>query len=144
MSSLGQRTAMPSAIVRAPAGTATGLPSRSDPTIDAQRSACTPMTRTPGRRWASAAAVPPIRPPPPMATTTTSTSGASAAISSPTVACPATMSGWSNGGTNNAPRSFAPSLAAAIASSTLSPASTMAAPYDLVASTLGNGALAGM
>ncbi len=57
---------------------------------------------------------------------------------------PAMMSGSSNGGTNTAPRSAANRLAAAMQSSTASPPSLTVAPYPVVASTLGSGALEGM
>jgi hypothetical protein len=52
-------------------------------------------------------AVPAASPPPPTGTTTMSTSGMSSAISSPTVPCPATISGSSNAGMMTSARSLA-------------------------------------
>src|SRR5882762_22138 len=73
---------------------------------------------------ANPATTPEIKPPPPTGTTTVSTSGSCSTISSATVAWPATMSAWSNGGTMARPSRAAISSALMRRSSEVRPAST--------------------
>ena len=81
MSSPGCLTAIPSAMV-APVG--------ARPASGAHAAACTPTTRSSGRRAASAIAMPDARPPPPTGTTTVpGPSGSCSTSSSPSVPCPA-------------------------------------------------------
>ena len=93
----GRPTMMPSAIV-ATDPIATGRPAASDGGYAAAPAACTPTSRTSGRSDFTATAIPAASPPPPMPTTMVRTSGHCSRISSPTVPCPAMMSGWSKGG----------------------------------------------
>ena len=139
----GHATAMPSAIVVI-CSTACGLPRRSDSGYAAASSACTPTTRTSGRRPLIAVAMPAISPPPPVGTSTVAASGACCRISRPAVPCPATMSVWSNGWISTAPVSSANAWAATRAWVRYSPKKRTSAPYPRVALTFGIGAPSGM
>ena len=134
---------MPSAIVSM-RRSGTGWPASSEPGYAAAPSACTPITRTSGLASLTASATPESKPPPPVHTRTVRTSGHCSRISSPTVPCPATMSGWSNGWMSTAPVSSAKALARASASSIVWPPSCTVAPYPRVAVTLGSAAPSGM
>mmetsp|Transcript_5593 Transcript_5593/g.22864 ORF Transcript_5593/g.22864 Transcript_5593/m.22864 type:complete len:210 (+) Transcript_5593:1346-1975(+) len=87
------------------------LPWKSDCVIALAPSGSTPMTFTSGRMDLMYAAIPAMRPPPPTGTNTYSTLGSWRTTSMPTVPCPATTSGSSNGGTNVLPSSSARRLA---------------------------------
>lgn len=122
----------------------TGLRSASEVGHAAACAACTPMIRTSGLRTRSDAAIPASSPPPPSGTITVPTSGSCSTISSPTVACPSTMSRWSNGWMRVAPFSAAKAWARVRHSSIVAPPSTTSAPYARVACTFGSDAPAGM
>ena len=83
-------------------------------------------------------------PPPPVGTTTVRTCGHCSTISSPAVAWPATMSGWSNGWIRTAPVSASNSRAARRQSSIDVPTKRISAPYARVAFSFGIGAPCGM
>src|SRR5207247_869455 len=85
-----------------------------------------------------------MRPPPPTGTSTVRTSGSCSAISSPTVACPATMSAWSNGGTTASPSRTAMASAARWRSSEVRPASTTSPPHFFTPATFTAGAVSGI
>ena len=143
MSSPGRLTAIPSAMVSQD-GSAIGSPAASEAGKDALPAAWTPTMRTSGRSARKATAIPEMSPPPPTHTTTVVASGTCAAISRPTVPCPAMMSGWSNGWTKTRPCSAAYAVASVSASSKVPPTRRTSAPYPIVASTFGSGASTGM
>ena len=134
---------MPSAIVGPPPAS-TGSPRSSDAGYAEQASACTPITRTPGRAALSTPATPPISPPPPTGTTTAARSSTSSSSSSPSVPWPATISGSSNGCTKTAPVSAARARARSTQPSTESPPSRTVPPKPRTAATLASDASAGM
>ncbi|SKV18521.1 Uncharacterised protein [Mycobacteroides abscessus subsp. abscessus] len=134
---------MPSAMVSMDSS-ATGCPALSDTGQAAAPAACTATIRTSGRAALTTAATPATKPPPPAGTTMVPTSGSCSRISSPTVACPATTSRWSNGWMSTAPVSAANSVAANSASSMVEPVRCTVAPYARVATILGNAAPTGM
>mmetsp|Transcript_15496 Transcript_15496/g.65398 ORF Transcript_15496/g.65398 Transcript_15496/m.65398 type:complete len:210 (-) Transcript_15496:665-1294(-) len=86
-------------------------PWNSDCAMALAPSGSTPITLTSGRMLFTYAAMPAMSPPPPTGTNTTSTEGSCRTISMPTVPCPATTSGSSNGGTNVRPSASARALA---------------------------------
>ena len=86
------------------------------------------MTRAFGSRSLIADATPALNPPPPTGTSTVSTFGRSAAISRPTVPCPAMIRRSSYGGTSVSPSSRISSSARASRSAVVVPASTTRAP----------------
>src|SRR5256885_1887505 len=122
----------------------TGRPAASERVSLGAPAGSTPHTRA----WLPAAArpvtTPAISPPPPTGTTTVRTSGSCWAISMPTVACPATISGWSNGGTIASPRSAAMASARCWRSSDVRPANTTSPPQRLTPATLTAGAAPGL
>src|SRR5207245_67963 len=85
------------------------------------------------RRLPRARRPPPGRPPP-----------SCPAISRPTVACPATMSGWSNGGTIASPSRAAIASARRWRSSEVRPASTTSPPHFFTPATFTAGAVSGI
>jgi len=87
---------------------------------------------------------PAINPPPPTGTTTVRASGSASAISSPTVACPATISGWSNGGTTARRSRAAICSAARWRSSDVRPARTTSPPHRFTPATFTAGAVSGI
>ena len=104
----------------------------------------TPTIRCPGRRSRSASEMPAASPPPPTGIRTVSASGACSASSSPIVPWPAITRASSNAWTSVAPVRSTCACAAATAASKLSPPSSTAPPYDVVASTFAIGASSGM
>ena len=88
--------------------------------------------------------MPAASPPPPIGISTVSASGACSASSRPIVPWPAITRSSSNACTSVAPVRSTCACAAATASSKLSPASSVAPPYERVASTFAIGASCGM
>ncbi len=123
----GRPTAIPSAMVDI-VGRAIGRPAASEAGHAAAPSAWTPITWTSGRSARTAVATPASSPPPPVQTRIVRTSGHCCRISSPTVPCPATTSGWSNGWISVAPLLRDQSWAARRVSSTVCPANSTSAP----------------
>mmetsp|Transcript_6188 Transcript_6188/g.22649 ORF Transcript_6188/g.22649 Transcript_6188/m.22649 type:complete len:225 (-) Transcript_6188:885-1559(-) len=100
-------TARPSASVGPGMSNLTTLPAANAAAIEGHRSGSTPMTMTFGLIVFTASATPAMSPPPPTGTNTISSFGSCRTISNPTVPCPATTSGSSNGGTKVRPSSSA-------------------------------------
>ena len=110
----------------------TRSPAASDRAISSNPAGSAVRTLRPGASASKASATPALSPPPPHGTSTsasaTPASAACAAISSPSVPCPAITSGWSNGGIRLSFRSAASRAPSASRSSRARSQSTTSAP----------------